>query len=170
MVVSGLDFLKDEVKVLDSSVRDKLEDLLNEMTVASASAVDTLTDVLDYELIDAGKHSERVSLPCPTILSSQLLLSANSGTLKLDLSWSPLAQFFEDKFKWAEIVASTKQVTLAIVDNTVSTAAGIRTLRGRTSRDSSAVMELAVRDIEGEVAVPTSLLCSLTSHHPTSYH
>ena len=68
MVVSGLDFLKDEVKALGSSVRDKLEDLLNEMTVASASAVDTLTDVLDYELIDAGKHSERASeYHCPAL-------------------------------------------------------------------------------------------------------
>ena len=71
VVVSGLDFLKDEVKALSSSVRDKLEDLLNEMTVASASAVGTLTDVLDYELMDAGKHSNELtnstlSLPFPT--------------------------------------------------------------------------------------------------------
>ena len=56
VVVSGLDFLKDEVKALSSPVREKLEDLLHEMTVASTSAVDTLTDVLDYELIDAGKR------------------------------------------------------------------------------------------------------------------
>ena len=57
MVVSGLDFLKDEVKNLSGPARDKLEGLLDEMTVASSSAVNMLTDVLDYELIDAGKLS-----------------------------------------------------------------------------------------------------------------
>eukprot|EP01036_Dinobryon_divergens_P040298 gene40298-53267_t len=34
VVVSGLDFLKDEVKALSSPVREKLEDILHEMTVA----------------------------------------------------------------------------------------------------------------------------------------
>ena len=55
VVVSGLDFLRDEVKNLSGSVRDKLGGLLQEMTVASKSAVNILNDVLDYEQIDAGK-------------------------------------------------------------------------------------------------------------------
>ena len=55
MVVSGLDFLKDEVNKLSGSMKDKMEDLLHEMTVASKSAVNILTDVLDYEKIDAGE-------------------------------------------------------------------------------------------------------------------
>eukprot|EP01036_Dinobryon_divergens_P035035 gene35035-45356_t len=122
-LTSQLQF-EDEVKALSSPVREKLEDILHEMTVASSSAVDTLTDVLDYELIDA-------------------------GTLTLDLRWSPLVRFLEGKLKWAEIVASAKQVTLAIEDNTVATAAGIRNLSGRTSRDSALMGELFVRDIEG---------------------
>ena len=58
VVVSGLDFLKDEVKNISGSVRVKLEDLLHEMTVASKSAVNILTDVLDYEQIDSGKPCE----------------------------------------------------------------------------------------------------------------
>ena len=57
MVVSGLEFLKEEVKTLRGSEKDKLEDIMHEMTVASSSAVNMLTDVLDYELIDAGKLS-----------------------------------------------------------------------------------------------------------------
>ena len=75
VVVSGLDFLKDEVKTLSSPVREKLEDLLHEMTVASSSAVDTLTDVLDYELIDAGKlrESEHHYSPYRTLLTQSLL-------------------------------------------------------------------------------------------------
>ena len=80
-----------------------------------------------------------------------------------------MARFFEDKFKWAEIVASTKQVTLAIEDNTVSTVAGICNLRGRTSRDTSSMMELAAaRDIEGEVTVvlPTSVLYLFSNQPP----
>ena len=55
MVVSGLDFLKDEVNKLSGSMKLKMEDLLHEMTVASKSAVNILTDVLDYEKIDAGE-------------------------------------------------------------------------------------------------------------------
>ena len=54
VVVSGLEFLKDEVKSLSGSARGKLEGILHEMTVASSSAVNMLTDVLDYELIDSG--------------------------------------------------------------------------------------------------------------------
>ena len=57
VVVSGLEFLKDEVKTLSGSEKDKLEVIVHEMTVASSSAVNMLTDVLDYELIDAGKLS-----------------------------------------------------------------------------------------------------------------
>eukprot|EP01035_Chromulina_nebulosa_P000800 gene800-1081_t len=74
------------------------------------------------------------------------------GTLQLDLSWSPLVRFLENKFKWAEIVASTKRVTLLVEDNTVATAAGIRSPRGRPSRDSSFLLELVARDIEGRQA------------------
>ena len=54
MVVSGLDFFKDEVKAISGPVRAKLEGLLQEMTVATKSAVNILTDVLDYEQLDAG--------------------------------------------------------------------------------------------------------------------
>eukprot|EP01035_Chromulina_nebulosa_P011243 gene11243-15046_t len=59
--------------------------------------------------------------------------------LKLNRSWFPLARFLEDKFKWAEIVASTKEIRLVIEDNTVSTAAGIRSLcdKVRAPRDSA---------------------------------
>ena len=66
VVVSGLDFLKDEVKNLTGPARDKLEGLLDEMTVASSSAVNMLTDVLDYELIDAGKLSSAQRAPLGT--------------------------------------------------------------------------------------------------------
>ena len=72
--------------------------------------------------------------------------------LKLDLGWFPLARFFEDKFKWAEMMASTKQIRLTIEDNTVATAAGMRRLLEDVSRDSSS-MDLVVRDIEGDAAV-----------------
>ena len=72
--------------------------------------------------------------------------------LKLDLGWFPLARYFENKFKWAEMMASTKQITLTIEDNTVATAAGIRRLLEDVSRESSSSssMELVVRDIEGD--------------------
>ena len=74
--------------------------------------------------------------------------------LKLDLGWFPLARYFENKFKWAEMMASTKQITLTIEDNTVATAAGIRRLLEDFSRDSSTPsMELVLRDIEGDAAV-----------------
>ena len=55
VVVSGLEFLKDEVKALSGSLKDRVECLIHEMTVASKSAVHILTDVLDYELIDSGE-------------------------------------------------------------------------------------------------------------------
>lgn len=70
--------------------------------------------------------------------------------LKLELSWFPLARFLEDKFKWAEIVASTKEVRLVIEDNTVSTAAGIRSLCEKVSREDGT-------DIEGYTATAVSL-------------
>ena len=72
--------------------------------------------------------------------------------LKLDLGWFPLARYFENKFKWAEMMASTKQITLTIEDNTVAIAAGIRRLLEDVSRESSSSssMELVVRDIEGD--------------------
>lgn len=57
VVVSGLEFLKDEVQALSGSVRARLDGLIHEMTVASKSAVHILTDVLDYELIDSGTLS-----------------------------------------------------------------------------------------------------------------
>jgi hypothetical protein len=57
----------------------------------------------------------------------------------------------EDKFNWAEIVASTKEIRLVIEDNTVSTAAGIRSLcdKVKVSRDSA----VDGTDVEGERAI-----------------
>lgn len=74
--------------------------------------------------------------------------------MKLDLSWFPLAQFLEDKFKWADMIANTKQIRLSIQDNTVSTAAGIQKLLELSSRDTS---DLVVWDIEGGATVVSSL-------------
>jgi len=77
--------------------------------------------------------------------------------MKLDLSWFPLARFLENKFKWAEMIASTRQIRLTIQDNTVSTTAGIQKLLELTSRDASS-SDLVVRDIEGGAAIVSSCL------------
>lgn len=147
MVVSGLECLKDEVKAISGPVKANLEGLLHEMTVATKSAVNILNDVLDYEQIDAGKLSKYLILP--SAITPPLL----SGILKLDLGWFPLARFFEDKFIWAEMMASTKQIRLTIEDNTVATVAGMRRLLEDVSRESSSSMDLVVRDIEGDMAI-----------------
>ena len=79
------------------------------------------------------------------------------GTMKLDLSWFPLAQFLEDKFKWADMIANTKQIRLSIQDNTVSTAAGIQKLLELSFRDTSTLStDLVVRDIEGGATIVSS--------------
>lgn len=67
VVVSGLDFLKDEVKALSGAVKGRLEGLIHEMTVASKSAVHILTDVLDYELIDSGSRLYYVYVDLPLL-------------------------------------------------------------------------------------------------------
>ena len=78
--------------------------------------------------------------------------------MKLDLSWFPLAQFLEDKFKWADMIANTKQIRLSIQDNTVSIAAGIQKLLELSSRDTSTLStDLVVRDIEGGATIVLSL-------------
>jgi hypothetical protein len=146
VVVSGLDFLKDEVKAISGPVKASLEGLLHEMTVATKSAVNILNDVLDYEQIDAGKLSKYL-IP-PSAITPQM----PAGILKLDLGWFPLARFFEDKFKWAEMMASIKQIRLTIEDNTVATVPGMRRLLQDVSRESSSSIGLVVRDIEGDIA------------------
>ena len=77
--------------------------------------------------------------------------------MKLELSWFPLARFLEDKFKWAEMIASTRQIRLSIQDNTVSTTTGMQKLLELTSRDASS-SDLVVRDIEGGFTIVTSCL------------
>ena len=89
-----------------------------------------------------------VTYPCSSNLERTI-----SGMLKLNRSWFPLARFLEDKFKWAEIVASTKEIRLVIEDNTVATAAGIRSLcdKVRVPKDSA----VDGSDVEGELAIAT---------------
>ena len=157
VVVSGLDFLKDEVKNLNGPARDKLEGLLDEMTVASSSAVNMLTDVLDYELIDAGKLSSAQRAPLGTTN-----LHIYTGLLKLERSWWPLDRFLEDKLKWAELLAGTKQIRLSIEDETVSTTLGLRNLRGKVSR-AIADTELVIRDIEGSANIDIPALYRTSS-------
>jgi hypothetical protein len=89
--------------------------------------------------------------------------------MKLDLSWFPLAQFLEDKFKWADMIANTKQIRLSIQDNTVSTAAGIQKLLELSSRDTSTLStDLVVRDIEGGATIVSSL--TYQSPHFVAYY
>ena len=105
-----------------------------------------------------------VSIQSTTLTLECLSHYLSSGILKLDLSWFPLAQFFEDKFKWAEIVARTKEVRLIVEDNTVSTMAGLRRLLEDVSRSSSS-MELVVSDIEGDAII---VFARLSSSHSLS--
>ena len=78
VVVSGLDFLKDEVKALSGSVKGRLEGLIHEITVASKSAVHILTDVVDYELIDNGRLYVCGDLPLLFLLEANYLRNAKA--------------------------------------------------------------------------------------------
>ena len=80
----------------------------------------------------------------------------------MERSWWPLDRFLEDKLKWAELLAGTKQIRLSIEDETVSTTLGLRNLRGKVSR-AIADTELVIRDIEGKANIDIPALYRTSS-------
>ena len=58
------------------------------------------------------------------------------GIFELELSLKPLMQLFEGQLQWAELLAKSSGISFVIVDETVSTDAGVRGCVDRMLSDS----------------------------------
>eukprot|EP01036_Dinobryon_divergens_P022753 gene22753-31042_t len=89
VVHAGLDIVRSEVQnnagapvvYISAETAAMIEDIF----AASGTSIEILNDLLDYERID-------------------------SGTLKLELAWYPLPQFFEKNYSWAKMLAEKKGI------------------------------------------------------------
>mmetsp|Transcript_25988 Transcript_25988/g.37270 ORF Transcript_25988/g.37270 Transcript_25988/m.37270 type:complete len:835 (+) Transcript_25988:1356-3860(+) len=95
---AGLQLLIDELRQHTDFL--KCMELVEDILSASDSAISILDDLLSYEYLDA-------------------------GSFKLDLSWKPLLRLFEEKLSWIELLVKSKDVHFSIVDESVTTQAGI---------------------------------------------
>lgn len=93
VVIAGLDILKSELDInSESKVTSQMVELVEDIFAASKSAVHILSDLLNYESIEAGNFI-------------------------LEKTWLPIAEVLKDKLNWAYILAENNNLTLSILDN-----------------------------------------------------
>lgn len=80
---------------------------------ASDSAVQFLTNILDYEDLEGGTEGDALKARITPILLSTV------GTFRLDIKDQPLKSFFAEKIEWARAVAAQKHIHVDFTDASV---------------------------------------------------
>ena len=92
----GLELLRSELEGYSNNLPTLLQvtELIDDMHSASEIAINTLSDLLHYENLDA-------------------------GSFLLETGWRPLCNLFRGKLKWAGLLARRKNVSFHIEDSTI---------------------------------------------------
>ena len=136
----GIELLRDQL-LKNRFIESCVVELINDVYTSSEAAINILSDLLNFENIDAGLSSFVLS-PIP------LVQVESTGTLKLEMSWVSILHPFDNRLKWADALCRTRNIQFHVNDSITCSAAGTMVNRFRAINTSPRNYEL--NDIEGK--------------------
>lgn len=139
-----MDIVRSEVQNNDGApvvyISAETAAMIEDIFAASGTSIEILNDLLDYERIDSGGCLTAL-VPAISII---LVFFWFPGTLKLELAWYPLPQFFEKNYSWAKMLAEKKGISLMIDYSAIANPQDQNRLMD--IEEASSTEQLSVRD------------------------
>ena len=127
MVHVGLEMLVSLINRADPtspsiSIDRDTADFIKQMFFSSESAINILNDLLQYEHIESGRQHELVMIL--QLGEYLIILPSTIGTFRLSCEALSLVNVLENKFGWANVMASQKGVAFRVNDTSLATEFG----------------------------------------------